>query len=598
MKTSSERQNAVRDYLKKCSADAIIIPSGDNHFGEYYQEYYACRKWVSGFTGSAGTLVVTSKSAALWTDSRYFVQAEKELLGSGIILMRMKLEGTPSIPEWIKKEIGNRGKVVLNGSLVSKSEFESLSKSLNPLLVKSIEDPFTLIWEDRPILKFKKVISLDISLTGENITSKLERVKTSIPPFGKFAYVISTCDDIAWLFNLRGTDIPYNPLFASYSVITKERTFLFVNDNVIENTLEKELNLQGVDVLNYNNIGQFIASFEHDVTLIAPSDKIAISLYNEAINGGVKFIADEIKGGITGALKAVKNSTEQNGFREAMKRDAVAWVKFIMFMESELEKGPASLTEHILAEKFANLRAESPDYRGESFHPIVAFGENAALPHYSPEENKPVTICKEGFLLVDTGAQYIYGTTDTTRTFALGELREEQKSDYTLVLKGMINLSRAVFPKGTRGSSLDFLARGPVCSAGKLYSHGTGHGIGHYLCVHEGPQSIRMEENPVELKPGMVTSNEPAVYVSGSYGIRTENVILCKEFKTNLYGTFYDFETLTLVPIDTRAVIVSLLGQDEMDWLNNYHKIVFDTISPLLNKQEAEWLAVRTAGIC
>lgn len=598
MKTSSERQNAVREYLKKCSADAIIIPSGDNHFGEYYQEYFACRKWVSGFTGSAGILVVTSKSAALWTDSRYFVQAEKELLGSGIILMKIRMEGTPSIPEWIKKETGNRGVVVLDGSLVSKSEFESLSKLLNPLLLKSIEDPFTLIWEERPTLKFKKVTSLDINLAGESITSKLERVKSSIPPYGKFAYVISTCDDIAWLFNLRGKDIPYNPLFASYSVITNDRTILFVNDNVIENTLEKELNSQGVDVLKYDNIVQFIASFGQDVTFVAPADKITISLYNQAINGGAKFIADEVKGGITGALKAVKNSTEQNGFREAMKRDAVAWVKFIMFMESELEKVSASLTEYILAEKFANLRAVSPDYRGESFNPIVAFGENAALPHYSPSENKPVTICKEGFLLVDTGAQYIYGTTDTTRTFALGELTDEQKRDYTLVLKGMINLSRAVFPKGTRGSSLDFLARGPVCSVGKLYSHGTGHGIGHYLCVHEGPQSIRMEENPVELKPGMVTSNEPAVYVSGSYGIRTENVILCKDFETNLYGTFYDFETLTLVPIDTRAVIVSLLGQDELNWLNNYHKIVFDTISPLLNKQEAEWLAVRTAGIC
>ena len=597
MKTSSERQNAVRDYLKKCSADAIIIPSGDNHFGEYYQEYYACRKWVSGFTGSAGILVVTAKSAALWTDSRYFVQAEKELLGSGIILMKMKMEGTPSIPEWIKKETGNMGVVVLDGSLVSKSEFESLSKALNPLLINAIDDPFTEIWKERPALRFNKITSLDVSLAGESISSKIERVKSSMPSYGKFAYVISICDDIAWLFNLRGTDIPYNPLFASYSVITKEQTFLFVNDNVIENTLEKELNSQGVDVLSYNNIGQFIASFGDDVTFVAPADKISISLYNQAILGGAGFISDEVKGGITGALKAVKNSTEQNGFREAMKRDAVAWVKFIMFMESELEKETESLAEHILAEKFANLRAESPDYRGESFHPIVAFGENAALPHYSPSENKPVTISKEGFLLVDTGAQYIYGTTDTTRTFAIGELTEEQKRDYTLVLKGMINLSRAVFPKGTRGSSLDFLARGPICTAGKLYSHGTGHGIGHYLCVHEGPQSIRMEENPVELKPGMVTSNEPAVYVPGSYGIRTENVILCKDFETNLYGTFYDFETLTLVPVDTRAIIVSLLGNEELEWLNNYHKVVFNTISPLLKKEEAEWLAARTACI-
>lgn len=597
MKTSSVRQKAVRDYLTKSSVDAIIIPSGDNHFGEYYQEYFACRKWVSGFTGSAGTLVITSKSAALWTDSRYFVQAENELAESGVVLMKIKVEGTPSIPEWLKAEVGRTGVIAIDGQIVSKSEFDSLSKALCPLVLKSVHDPFQDIWENRPLLQFNKVISLDIRLAGESITSKLERIKSAMPHNENLVYIISSCDDIAWLFNLRGSDIPFNPLFASYAVVTNEKSYLLVNEGVVDNSLQKELMSHGVEIMNYSNIGQFLSSFDHSFSIIAPADKISISLYNQAISGGARFIADEARGGITGALKAIKNSVEQNGFREAMKRDAVAWVKFIMFMEGELEKESGNLTEHLLAEKIAHLRAESPDYRGESFHPIVAFGANAALPHYSPSGDKPVTIRKEGFLLVDTGAQYIYGTTDTTRTFALGELTEEQKRDFTLVLKGMINLSRAIFPKGTRGSSLDFLARGPVCSAGKLYSHGTGHGIGHYLCVHEGPQSIRMEENPVELKPGMVTSNEPAVYVPGSYGIRTENVILCKEYESNLYGTFYNFETLTLVPVDTRAVIVSLLGNEEVEWLNNYHKVVFTTISPLLKKNEAEWLKARTASI-
>ena len=597
MKTSTVRQKALRDYLKKSFSDAIIIPSGDNHFGEYYQEYFACRKWVSGFTGSAGTLVVTKKNAALWTDSRYFVQAENELAESGIVLMKMRVEGTPSIPEWLKAELGTDGIIAIDGQIVSKSEFESLSKALIPLVLKSVQDPFLEIWEERPQLRFNRVFSLDIHLAGETVTSKLVRVKSAIPTCEKPAYVISTCDDIAWLYNLRGSDIPFNPLFASYAVVTKDKSYIFVNEGVIEDVLQKELMNHGVEIMNYNQIGKFLTSFDQNFSIIAPPDKISVSLYNQAISGGARFIADESKGGITGALKAIKNSTEQNGFREAMKRDAVAWVKFIMFLESELEKASGNLTEHLLAEKIAHLRAESPDYRGESFHPIVAFGANAALPHYSPSGDKPVSICKEGFLLVDTGAQYIYGTTDTTRTFALGELTDEQKRDYTLVLKGMINLSRAIFPKGTRGSSLDFLARGPVCSAGKIYSHGTGHGIGHYLCVHEGPQSIRMEENPVELKPGMVTSNEPAVYVAGSYGIRTENVILCKEHEANQYGTFYNFETLTLVPVDTRAIVVPLLGNEEVEWLNNYHRVVYNTISPLLKKDEAEWLKSRTACI-
>jgi Xaa-Pro aminopeptidase len=597
MKTSTVRQKALRDYLKKSSADAIIIPSGDNHFGEYYQEYFACRKWVSGFTGSAGTLVVTNKNAALWTDSRYFVQAEKELADSGIVLMKMRVEGTPSIPEWLRAELGKGGIIAIDGQIVSKSEFESLSKALMPLVLKSVQDPFGEIWEERPLLRFNSVFSLDIHLSGETVKSKIERVKSAIAPCEKSLYFISTCDDIAWLYNLRGSDIPFNPLFASYAVVTKDKSYIFVNEGVVEYSLQKELMNHGVEIMNYNQIGQFLSSFDHNFSIIAPTDKISVYLYNQAISGGARFIADESKGGITGALKAVKNSAEQNGFREAMKRDAVAWVKFIMFLESELEKASGNLTENLLAEKFTLLRAESPDYRGESFHPIVAFGANAALPHYSPSGDKPVSICKEGFLLVDTGAQYIYGTTDTTRTFALGELTDEQKRDYTLVLKGMINLSRAIFPKGTRGSSLDFLARGPVCSAGKLYSHGTGHGIGHYLCVHEGPQSIRMEENPVELKPGMVTSNEPAVYVPGSYGIRTENVILCKEYEANQYGTFYNFETLTLVPVDTRAIVVPLLGNEEVEWLNNYHRVVYNTISPLLEKDEAEWLKSRTACI-
>lgn len=597
MKNSSQRQAAVRNFLSERNIGAFIIPSGDNHFGEYFQDYFACRKWVSGFTGSAGTLVITQKGSALWTDSRYFVQALSEFEGSDITLMKMKTEGTPTIAAWLKEQLSESGVVAVDGNLFSKADYESLESSLCPLKLAITDDPFNAIWKDRPNLRFNKIFSLSTSVTGESTSVKLKRIRLQLPENEDYVYFLSTCDDIAWLCNLRGSDIPYNPLFASYIAITKERALLFVNNNVVDEGVRKELEKEGVELMSYELAGDYLLNLGKSVRLIASPDKISVSLYEKARSGGAAFTPDVIRGGVTGSLKAVKNKTEQEGFRMAMKNDAVAWVKFMIYLESEIKKRPNGITEFELAGKIAEFRAQSPDYRGESFSPIVAYGANAALPHYSPSEENQVFIDNKGFLLVDTGAQYLYGTTDTTRTFAIGDLSYEQKCDYTFVLKGMINLSKAVFPKGTRGSSLDMLARGPLCSAGKMYMHGTGHGVGHYLCVHEGPQSIRMEENPVELMPGMVTSNEPAVYVKDSYGIRTENLILCKEHEVNSFGTFYSFETLTLVPIDTRAVIVSLLSDDEVEWLNGYHKMVCETISPLLDSDCQKWLAARCACI-
>jgi len=597
MKNVKERLARLRSCLKRDSIEALIIPSTDSHFGEYIQKHFACREWASGFTGSAGTLVVTLTSAALWTDSRYFVQAHQELLDSGIELMKMRVADTPSIPEWIKGEVAPGSFVGIDPMLFSKGEFDSLCGELYPLKIKLTDDPFKEIWGDRAPVTFSPASLCDISLVGCDSKSKLKLVFQKLNIEKDIIYILSSCDDIAWLCNIRGTDIPFNPLFISYAAFTKDKIYLFASREAFSQDQESFLGDSGVELCNYNEFQVFIKEFNRDFIRMAPVDKISVQIFNSAVSGGATFISDPIRGGVTGSVKAVKNSTEIDGFRKAMLYDGVAWVKFWIYLEEELGRGAQNITEEVLANKIGEIRGEYSQYKGESFSPIVAFGQNGALPHYSPFGNGPVKVGRDSFLLVDTGAQYPFGTTDTTRTFALGNLTQEQKRDYTLVLKGMINLSMARFIKGTRGASLDFLARGAVSSAAKIYTHGTGHGIGHNLCVHEGPQSIRMEENPVALEPGMVISNEPAIYEEGSYGIRIENAILCKKWVENKYGEFYEFETLTMVPIDLTPVDKELLGTKEIQWINNYHSDLYKKLSVLLNDRERVWLAGKTANI-
>ncbi|MDP3437475.1 MAG: aminopeptidase P family protein [Bacteroidales bacterium] len=597
MKNIEERLSGLRSCLKKDSIGAFIIPSSDPHFGEYIQKHFACREWLSGFTGSAGTLVVTEHRAALWTDSRYFVQARQELQGSGIELMKMRFAGTPTIAEWIKREVGNGSLVGIDPMLFSKGEFESLSAELYPLKLSLKDDLFNEIWGERPPVIFSPATIQDISLGGCDSKHKLNLVCQKLNIENDLLYILSSCDDIAWLCNIRGADIPFNPLVLSYAAFTKDKIYLFASREAFSKDQASNLKNSGIELCNYNEFQEFIKEFNQDYVRVAPIDKISVKIFNNSVSGGATFIADPIRGGVTGSLKAVKNSAEIEGFKKAMLYDAVAWVKFWIYLEEELQRGSQNLTEEILANKIGEIRGEYSEYKGESFSPIVAFGENGALPHYSPFGNGPVKVVGDGFLLVDTGAHYPFGTTDTTRTFAIGNLTQEQRKDYTLVLKGMINLSMARFIKGTRGASLDFLARGAVCSAAKIYTHGTGHGIGHNLCVHEGPQSIRMEENPVALEPGMVISNEPAIYEEGSYGIRIENTILCKKWVENKYGEFYEFETLTIVPIDLTPVDKQLLGPEATQWLNNYHSNIYEKLSVILNQKERDWLAVKTLNI-
>lgn len=569
--------NKLRSLLAEDDISAMIIPSNDTHFGEYIPEYYKCRQWLSGFTGSAGTLVITTDKAALWTDSRYFIQAEKELEGSGITLMKMKVEGTPTVNQWLKESLGDEDIVAIDEDLFSYQEYSALVDDLSPITATMIPDPFSQIWEDRPALEFGSIQNMPEEYAGESITSKHKRLCDALRSPIPFVYIITSLDEIAWLCNIRGNDVEYNPLVLSYAVVFEEKIVLFLRQEMLSPEAMRSLTTQGVELMDYEEFSDYLLTIEPKYVRIFSANKITAKNYFAALENIYQpavfppAMADTAPGGTINYMKAIKNPIELDGFRKAYAEDSKAWNKILAYIKenitdksaAEYEKAP--LTEYDIMQKLVEFRSECPDYKGESFEPIVAYGANAALPHYSatsPED--AAVIMQKGFLLIDSGGQYSYGTTDTTRTIPVGPLTQEEREDYTAVLKGMIDLALAKFPKGTRGCQLDILARGPVYQMGKVYLHGTGHGIGHYLCVHEGPQSIRMEENPVTLAPGMVMSDEPAVYVEGSHGIRHENTIAVTTWKE---GGYYQFETLTKVPIDKEPIIPEMLSDQEKEWL-------------------------------
>lgn len=564
---------SLRTLMERKGISAMIIPSNDPHFGEYIPDHYKCREWLSCFTGSAGTLVVTGQSAALWTDSRYFVQADKELAGTGILLMKLKIAGTPSIPEWIKSELPEGGTVAIDEDLFTYSEYKGYQSALDPLKVEMISDPFDEIWEGRPSLEFHSVECMPESVSGESVISKRERLCAALGVGTPFAYVVTALDEIAWLCNIRGCDVEYNPLVIAYAIVTTDKITLFGCVDMFPEQVKSYLRSQNVEIVGYSSFTDTLKGLGDDVVKIFSSDQATAKNYMAA---GPNILPDPTTGGTLNLMKAKKNSVELDGFRRACAEDAKAWKKLLEYLRVNIvEKDPQEyilnpLTEYDIAEKLVEFRRESEDYRGESFEPIVAYAANGALPHYTATKESCSVIRQRGFLLIDSGAQYTYGTTDTTRTIPMGPLTQEEMEDYTAVLKGMTDLSMARFPQGTRGAQLDILARGPLFSRGKKYLHGTGHGIGHYLCVHEGPQSIRMEENPVHLYPGMVLSNEPAVYVEGSHGIRIENTIVVSPWKVGDDGEYYEFETITQIPISTVPVVWSRLSEEEKQWLYSH----------------------------
>ena len=588
--------NAFRSWMTSRGYQAAIIPSNDCHFDEYVPARYAVRAYLSGFDGSAGTLVVTATEAALWTDSRYFLQAEKQLAGSGIELMRLKMPGTPTITGWIASRCQAYGiareafKVGMDGELLCYDDFFKWADELDPIVFEVIDDPFDELWPGRPAMPDAPIVLHREEYAGCSVRQKYADVVARLGLQGPFSLFISSCDEIMWLLNIRGGDVEYNAVALSYAVLDEKGITLFCRRESLTAEAADYLASQGVEVRGYDEINAALASIPSDAVRIVSGNCCSINKYNLLIAGG-SIMPDPTVGGTVAMLRACKNPVQQKGFRRAFLQDGGSWVRLLKHIYDNYDSG--SLSEYSITQKLLEIKRGSDNYLGESFEPIVAWNANAASAHYSfTDEASSARIAGGGFLLMDLGSHYPYGTTDTTRTVFLGseEPTDAQKIDYTLVLKGMIALSEAIFPEGTRGCQLDILARGPMYATGKMFFHGTSHGIGQWLCVHESPQ-IRMEYSPIALQEGMILSNEPAVYVEGEYGIRTENVILVGTYAKTGYNSFYRFETLTLVPIDRRAVDESLLTEGERAWLDAYNRSVYETLKAHLTEEERAWLA-------
>jgi len=583
--TINNRIAALRAHIAQEQIQAFIIPSTDPHLSEYVAPHWQSREWISGFTGSAGTVVVTAKDAGLWTDSRYFLQAARQLEGTCITLYKEMLPETPNIPEFLSAHLQEGDCVGIDGKMFSAEEVEHLQKELKKsgICIKSIADPMQLLWTDRPAMPLAPTFVYDTKYAGMSFTEKLPAVRQAMEAAGADSLLLAALDEIAWLLNIRGNDVHCNPVVVSYLLIEKDKVNYFVQPQKVTPELAEYFSANGISVHPYEEIGHYLNSFNAHSILMNPA-KTNYAIYS-AIRPGCLIINGASP---VALLKAIRNKQEIAGIHAAMQRDGVALVKFLKWLDEAVPAGKE--TEISVDKKLHTFRAAQPLYMGESFDTIAGYKEHGAIVHYEATPETDVTLKPEGFLLLDSGAQYLDGTTDITRTIALGPLTEEEKTDYTLILKGHIALAMAVFPEGTRGAQLDVLARMPIWKKRMNYLHGTGHGVGHFLNVHEGPQSIRMNENPVVLQPGMVTSNEPGVYKAGSHGIRTENLVLTVPAGEGMFGKYLKFETLTLCPICRKGIIKELLTAEEIGWLNNYHRTVYEKLSPDLNNDEREWL--------
>ena len=587
-----ERIHALRMTFRPNNIKAFIIPSTDPHLSEYVAPYWMSREWISGFTGSAGTAVILMDKAGLWTDSRYFLQAEKELEGSGITLYKEMLPETPSITKFLCQNLKPEESVSIDGKMFSVQQVEQMKEDLAPyqLQVNLFGDPLKNIWKDRPSMPDAPAFIYDVKYAGKSCGEKVAAIRTELKKKGIFALFLSSLDEIAWTLNLRGSDVHCNPVIVSYLLVTQDEVVYFISPEKITQEVNEYLQEQQVSLRKYDEAESFLNSFAGENILIDPK-KTNYAIYS-AINPACKVVRGESP--VT-LLKAIRNEQEIAGIHHAMQRDGVALVKFLKWLEASVLSGKE--TELSVDRKLHEFRAAQPLYMGESFDTIAGYKEHGAIVHYSATEESDVTLQSKGFLLLDSGAQYLDGTTDITRTIALGELTEEEKTDYTLILKGHIALAMAKFPAGTRGAQLDVLARMPIWSHGMNFLHGTGHCVGHFLSVHEGPQSIRMNENPIVLQPGMVTSNEPGVYKAGSHGIRTENLTLVCKDKEGMFGEYFKFETITLCPICKKGIIKEMLTAEEVKWFNDYHQTVYKKLSPSLNEEEKKWLLEATKAI-
>lgn len=584
--------NNLRKVMKKENVDYYIIPSGDSHQSEYVPEYYKGRAYVSGFTGSAGTLLVGIEESYLWTDGRYFIQAEKELNGSGIKLMKMNIPGYPSLLEWIKNNVKEGKTLAFDGSTISANEYKNYKElaEKNGFNIKMKKDLLNLIWNNRPELSKEKIFIHDTKYCGKSTSEKLEEVRAEMTTLEGENYVVTSLDDIAWLFNIRGNDIAYNPVALAYALISDKKAVLYIGDEKVTNDDKRKLEEQGVTLKTYNDIYEDIKNVTGSI--IIDGAKVNGKLYS-LISEDVKIIENL---NITTSLKAVKNEVEIKNMEVSQVRDGVAMVKFIKWLKENV--GKINMTEISASDKLEEIRAKGENFKGLSFNTIAGYKDHAAMMHYSATEESQYELNSEGMLLIDSGAQYLDGTTDITRTFILGPITEEEKRDFTLVLKSHIALATTIFLKGTNGCNLDAIARRPLWKYGMDYKCGTGHGVGFFLNVHEGPQGIRPFGNTIALEPGMILTNEPGVYKENKHGIRTENTLLVtKAFKNDEMGEFYKFDTISYCPIDLEGVDVSLLDEEEREWLNNYHRTVYEKLSPYLNEEEKKFLEKETRSI-
>lgn len=588
----TERVTVLRSLLSEKGLSAFIIPSTDPHLSEYVASHWKSREWISGFTGSAGTVVVTLDKAGLWTDSRYFLQAADQLENTGIELFKDGLPTTPTIMGWLSGELKEGESLGIDGKMFSVSEVEDMKNVLSKksITVDTSLDPFEQIWSDRPAMPQDPAFIYETKYAGVSCTDKIEQIRQKMENAGVESLLVSTLDEIAWTLNLRGFDVKCNPVVISYLLISKTEIVYFIAPEKLTKEVREYLLSQDVVIRNYDEINNALSELNTTTLLINPL-RTNFDVCS-AVNSSCKVVCGNSP---VALLKAVRNEQEIAGIRSAMIRDGVALTKFLRWLETAVPKGTE--TELSIDAKLHEFRAAQDMYMGESFDTIAGYKEHGAIVHYSATAETSSVLKPEGFLLLDSGAQYLDGTTDITRTIALGPLTEEEKIDYTLVLKGHIALATCKFPYGTRGAQIDVLARAALWQRGLNYLHGTGHGVGHFLSVHEGPQSIRMNENPVLLLPGMLTSNEPGLYKGGRHGIRTENLTLVRRDVETEFGEFYRFETVTLCPICTEGVIKSLLSDLEINWLNDYHKIVFDRLSPYLDAEEISWLRTKTVAI-
>ncbi|MCT3802935.1 aminopeptidase P family protein [Elizabethkingia anophelis] len=580
--TSKEKIAALRSAMHNNNIDAFIVYSADPHMSEYLPQEWQERSWLSGFTGSAGFVVITKDKAGLWTDGRYFTQAPIELEGSGIDLFKDGIEGTPNYIDWIISEIPAGGKVAVNALATSHSNWEALDAKFSAKNISLTDLPLLKeIWTDRGTAAKNPIYVHPVERAGQSVQNKIAAIRQKMEDQHADVHIISSLDDVAWTLNLRGSDVQSNPVFLGYIVLSKNDAILFTDLEKLDTEARRQMDDAGVKMMPYDEFFNHLKQIKQQNILVSPNS-------NQSVFDTLKDANTFIKAAVPGNLmKAQKNEAELEGFRTVMVRDGVAMVKFLYWLTHQAGKEP--MNEYSIGEKLRGFRAEGANFVGESFSSIIGYKGNGAIIHYSAKAEGSKEVTNDSSILVDSGGQYLEGTTDITRTLALGAVTDEFKKDSTLVLQGMIRLSMVKFPKGTRGVQLDAFARLPLWMAGKDYNHGTGHGVGSFMNVHEGPQSIRKDLNPQELLPGMVLSNEPGYYVVNQYGIRHENLIAVREAEKTEWNTFYEFETLTLCPFFKDTIVKDILSADEIQWLNSYHKTCEEKLAPHLEGDVKNW---------